>query len=345
MRDYGVLLSVFLAASFMPSFFSRIFAAGASPGLKVIKTETLFEKAPFRQCHASTIAESKEGLVAAWFAGTEERNPDVGIWVSRREKDGWTEPREVANGIQSPEKRFPCWNPVLFQAKSGSLLLFYKVGPSPRSWWGMVMRSEDGGVTWSIPRKLPEGVIGPVKNKPIELGDGGMLCPSSSEDHGWRVHFERSDDGGETWKSTGPLNNGRDIAAIQPSILVHGDHRLQAIGRTEQKKVFSIESLDDGRTWGPMTLLELPNPCSGTDAVTLKDGRHLIVYNHSTRFRSPLNVGMSQDGKTWMPVVTLESSPGEFSYPAVIQGRDGLVHITYTWERKRIKHVVCDPGG
>jgi predicted neuraminidase len=127
--------------------------------------------------------------------------------------------------------------------------------------------------------------------------------------------------------------------------LLHGNGHLQAIGRTRQKKVFSIESLDGGKTWGPMTLLDLPNPCSGTDAVTLRDGRHLIVYNHSPRDRSPLNVALSTDGKGWTPVLTLEDTPGEFSYPAVIQTRDGLVHLTYTWDRKRIKHVAIDPRG
>jgi predicted neuraminidase len=306
--------------------------------------EYVFETAPFPECHASTIGESKGTLIAAWFGGTEEKAPDVGIWISRRENGRWTAPREVANGVQSHEKRYPCWNPVLFQPSKGPLLLFYKVGPNPQAWWGMRMASTDGGRTWSKPERMPGNFVGPIKNKPIELADGGILCPSSTEDHGWRIHFERTDDLGKTWQTTGPLNDGQKIGAIQPSILLHGDHHLQAVGRTEQQKVFSIESHNDGTTWGPMTLLDLPNPCSGTDAVTLKDGRHLIVYNHSTQHRSPLNVAVSKDGKTWTPMLTLEDTPGEFSYPAVIQTKDGRVHITYTWNRKRIKYVALNPA-
>jgi predicted neuraminidase len=324
-----------------------MFAAEPSvrAAVKVLTNEFIFGTAPFQECHASTIAESKGELVAAWFGGTEEKNPDVGIWLSRCENGRWTVPREVANGVVSPAKRYPCWNPVLFQLKDGPLLLFYKVGPNPERWWGLLMTSDDGGRTWTKPRELPQGIVGPIKNKPVQLDNGEILCPSSSEDHGWRVHFERTSDLGRTWQSTGPVNDGKAIAAIQPSVLLHGNGHLQAIGRTRQKKVFSIESLDGGKTWGPMTLLDLPNPCSGTDAVTLRDGRHLIVYNHSPRDRSPLNVALSTDGKGWTPVLTLEDTPGEFSYPAVIQTRDGLVHLTYTWDRKRIKHVAIDPRG
>jgi predicted neuraminidase len=223
-------------------------------------------------------------------------------------------------------------------------MLFYKVGPSPSQWWGMLMTSEDAGQTWSLPRRLPEDILGPVKNKPIQLPNGDILCGSSSEHAGWRVHFERTPDLGRTWELIGPVNDGKELGAIQPSLLVHPNGRLQAVGRTRQGKVFQIWSTDEGRSWGKMTTLELPNPNAGTDALTLKDGRHVLVYNHTERGRTPLNLALSTDGQQWQPVLTLEDSPGEYSYPAVIQTRDGLLHITYTWKRLRIKHVVVDPA-
>ena len=83
---------------------------------------------------------------------------------------------------------------------------------------------------------------------------------------------------------------------------------------------------------------------SWNPAVTLGDGRHLIVYNHATRARSPLNVALSRDGRTWAAAAVVESEPGEYSYPAVIQRANGLIDITYTWRRQRIKHVVIDPA-
>jgi predicted neuraminidase len=333
------------------SLLVALFAAGCGtvnsrPGL--VKSEFIYETAPFPSCHASTIAETKSGLVAAWFGGTAERHPDVCIYLSRYVHGRWTPPAEVANGLGFATNRFPCWNPVLFQPEHGPLLLFYKVGPKPAEWWGMMMTSDDDGKTWSAPRRLPDGILGPIKNKPVQLTNGDLLCPSSTEGAGgWRVHFERTGDLGRTWQSTPPVNDGKEIGAIQPSILFHPDGRLQALGRTRQGKIFEIWSDDGGRTWGKMTLTGLPNPNSGTDAVTLRDGRQLLVYNHNAKpkGRSPLNVAVSRDGENWQAALVLENEPGkQFSYPAVIQTHDGLIHITYTWKRERIKHAVVDPA-
>jgi predicted neuraminidase len=239
---------------------------------------------------------------------------------------------------------------VLFQMPDASLALFYKVGPSPQEWWGMVRSSRDSGRTWGDGTRLPDGVLGPIKNKPVSLSDGVIVASSSTESHErpskWRVHFERSADGGRTWTMASPprSTDGSEIDAIQPSILMHSGGRLEAVGRTRAEHVFETWSTDGGKTWTPIALTALPNPSSGIDAVTLRDGRQLIVYNHTTRGRSPLNVAISNDGRRWDAALVLESEPGEYSYPAVIQGADGLVHITYTWRRRRIKHVVIDPA-
>ena len=314
----------------------------------IVKSEFIFESAPFPSCHASTIVETKSGLVAAWFGGTREGAPDVGIWLSRNLDGKWTPPVEVANGVRSDGQRFACFNPVLFQPPKGPLLLFYKSGGHPNGWAGFVKTSEDDGATWSTATALPEGYVGPVKNKPVLMPDGSLLCGSSIETaekpSKWRVQFERTPDGGKTWTKTGFLNDGLNISAIQPSILFLGGDHLLAIGRTRQSHLFRITSDDGGKTWGEMTLTELPNPNSGTDAVTLRDGRHLLIYNHTTKGRSPLNVAVSTDGQTWQAALVLENDPGEYSYPAVIQTADGLVHVAYTWKRQRIKHVVIDPA-
>lgn len=314
-----------------------------------VQSEFLFESAPFPSCHASTIAETETGLVAAWFGGTREKHPDVGIWVSRHTDNAWSPPVEVANGIQYAKPdgavhRHPSWNPVLFQPREGPLLLFFKVGPNPDKWWGMLTTSADGGKTWEQPRRLPEGIDGPVKNKPVQLPNGDILCGSSTEDAGWRVHFERTSDLGKTWTRTGPVNAAKDFKAIQPSILSLGGEKLLAVGRTGQGKLFRVASDDLGKTWGPMGLLDVPNPNSGTDAVTLADGRHLLVYNPTPLGRTPLAVAVSTDGLAWKQVLTLESDPGEYSYPAVIQTADGTVHAVYTWKRKKIKHAWFKPA-
>ena len=312
-----------------------------APTGNVVRSEFIYETAPFPSCHASTIEETKSGLITAFFGGTDEKDPDVGIWVSRHANGKWTAPTEVANGVQPDGKRNPTWNPVLFQPKSGPLLLFYKVGPSPSRWWGMMMRSTDDGKTWSKPEKLPDGILGPIKNKPVQLADGTILCGSSTEHAGWKIHFERTKDLGKTWTRTEAESDPKQFETIQPTILVHQD-RLQALCRSGQGRVTEVWSTDKGHTWSPMTKTELPNPDAGIDGVTLKDGRHVLVYNPTTRGRTPLSVAISSDGKTWQSIATLETQPGEYSYPAVIQARDGKIHVTYTWKRERIKHAALD---
>ena len=229
-------------------------------------------------------------------------------------------------------------------AKPAPLLLFYKVGPSPDTWWGMLIKSSDNGQTWSKPQRLPDDFAGPIKNKPILLKSGKLLCPSSTEDHGWRIHMEWTSDAGASWTRTGPLCNGTTKQAIQPTVFIHGE-KLQALCRNRDRThLWETWSSDGGATWSDLEPVALPHPGSGVDGVTLTDGRHLLVYNHTSRGRSPLNVALSEDGKTWQAALVLESEPGEYSYPAVIQTADGQVHITYTWKRQKVKHVVVDPA-
>ncbi|WP_063768797.1 exo-alpha-sialidase [Verrucomicrobium sp. BvORR034] len=320
-----------------------------APAAGLTSSEFIYDTAPFPSCHASTIARAADGtLLTSWFGGTAEGKPDVGIWVSRQVGGKWSEPVEVANGVQTDGTRHPCWNPVLFQPKEGPLWLFYKVGPSPQTWWGMLRTSTDGGKTWGEAVRLPDGILGPIKNKPVQLANGDILCPTSTESptkpSKWAVHFERTNDMGKTWTATPALHDGEAIRAIQPSVLLAGGDKLIALGRSTQGKIFEIESNDLGKTWGAIRLGSLPNPNSGTDAVTLKDGRHLLIYNHTPKGRSPLNLAISKDGVTWQAALVLESEKGEYSYPAIIQTPDGKVHVTYTWKREKVKHAVIDPA-
>jgi predicted neuraminidase len=315
-----------------------------------LRYEFIYTAAPIPSAHASTIADTPHGVVAAWFGGSQEGAADVSIWLSRQVDGTWTAPVIVATGEQADGRRFPCWNPVLTPWPDGSLRLFYKVGPSPARWWGMTSVSRDGGVSWSRATRLPDGILGPVKNKPVLLPSGVIVSGSSTESTDsiprWRIHFELTADTGRTWTVVTPMApvSGPEIDAIQPAILVHPGTMLQALGRTRAGFVFETWSPDAGKHWYPLTLTRFPNPNSGIDAVTLKDGRHLLVYNNTRQGRSPLNVAISPDGRAWKELLELETDPGEYSYPAIIQAKDGLVHITYTWNRNRIMHVVLDPA-
>jgi predicted neuraminidase len=336
MREIALLAFVGLVSNATPAF-----AAEESPA--VLVREFIYETAPFPSCHASTIESTPKGLVAAWFGGTDEGNDDVGIWVSRHDGKAWSAPVEVANGVESKTKRYPCWNPVLYQSPGGPLLLFYKVGPNPRAWWGMVIRSTDDGKTWSAPERLPDGILGPIKDKAVLVGKD-LICPSSTEHDGWKVHIERTSDLGKTWSKTDSLVDAKEFGVIQPTLLIHPEGKLQILCRCQQRKIVESWSTDGGKTWSKLAATSLPNNNSGLDAVNLADGWMLLVYNHTTRGRSPLNVSVSKDGKAWQGALALETDPGEFSYPAMIATPDGKVHITYTWNRKKIRHIELDPA-
>lgn len=318
----------------------------------IVKDAFIFERSSFPESHASTIAETPKGLVAAWFGGTKEGYKDVCIWTSHYNNGVWSAPIKIAEGIIDDSTRYPCYNPVLYQVPGGDLLLFYKIGPNVAGWKGYMIRSSDHGTTWSKRESLPDGFLGPIKNKP-ELINNVLICGSSTEKTGWKVHFEYTKDWGKTWTKSEDINDGKIISAIQPSILKYKDGRLQILSRSKNTTLNQSWSSDNGITWSPMTASNLPNNNSGTDAVTLQDGRQLLVYNHAMPNaswvngkgpRTPLNVAISEDGINWNAAVILEDSPvSQYSYPSVIQTKDGLVHIVYTWRRERIKHVILDP--
>src|SRR5215216_786431 len=73
----------------------------------ILDSGLINDNAPYPECHASTIVEISPGkLAVAWFGGTKERNPDVGIWFARHERGRWQNAIEVANGVQPDGKRF-----------------------------------------------------------------------------------------------------------------------------------------------------------------------------------------------------------------------------------------------
>lgn len=182
-----------------------------TPAIQLVKEELIFTNPPFASCHASSIVElGKQHLMATWFGGSAEGKSDVTIWIAEYKNGQWSAPKMMADGIIDATKRHPCWNPVLFKTKEDKLMLFYKVGPNPREWWGMVRTSTNNGKTWSASEKLPDGFLGPIKNKPIQLANGDILYPTSTESVDakiWHVYLEKSDKNGKNWQKT-MIDNG-----------------------------------------------------------------------------------------------------------------------------------------
>ncbi|MEO6982427.1 MAG: sialidase family protein [Edaphobacter sp.] len=320
--------------------------------------------APFASSHASSLVELKDGeLMSAWFGGTAEGKPDVAIWSSRKTSAGWSAPVEL---VREPD--VPCWNPVLFHTQDGRLWLYYKFGPSPSTWVAGRMYSDDEGKSWSAVEHLPAGLLGPIRAKPLVLKDGTVVSGTSVEAyHTWAVWIERSTDNGKTWATIGPImptaaseakqpaevnsqassqlagtsRRGQTNGIIQPSVVSLGGRHLRLYARSTSSiaRVCVADSYDNGVTWTQARALDIPNPNSGIDAVALRDGRVVLIYNNTATGRTPLNLAVSCDGEHFRMFRTLEDQPGEYSYPAIIQTSSGDLEMTYTWNRTSIRHV------
>ena len=263
--------------------------------------------------HASTVLPLKNGhVLVAWFGGSRESSNDVSIWLAERDEKGFSEARCVAGGMEAH------WNPVLYEAGDGRIMLFYKVGYPIADWRTYLIESRDLGRTWSAPRELVEGDRsggrGPVRNKPIRLASGRIVAPASVERGLWRCFMDLSDDDGRTWRrshliearGTGYLDEGLkmwqqkaeeayakglpfDRAQIPPEY-AHGRGVIQptlwedekgvhALLRSGEGSIYRTDSGDGGETWCEAYPTSMPNNNSGIDLVKLESGTLLLVYN------------------------------------------------------------------
>ncbi|MFH1964836.1 MAG: sialidase family protein [Acidobacteriota bacterium] len=179
----------------------------------------------------------------------------------------------------------------------------------------------------------------------IQLPSGRILLPLYSD--GYLVGMMAiSDDKMKSWRAGSPIPG---LGLNQPSVERKKDGTLVAYMRDEgppPKRVLYSESKDDGETWSPALDLDIPNPNSSLEILALKDGRWVMVYNDTERGRHQLAIAMSEDeGTSWKWKRYLEKADdGQFHYPFVFQGRDGLIHVSYTYQpgrraQKSIKHV------
>lgn len=311
----------------------------------------------FQSCHASTVGVLPDGKVlAAWFGGTYEKSKDVAIWMAVRNGEQWSAPFKVAD-----EEDIAHWNPVL-DVGPDVVNLFYKVGHEIVDWHTRIIRSTDGGETWSTPEELVPGDIGgrgPVRNKPIRLEDGTLLAPSSIERRDpanpgkeiWEAFVDISRDGGNTWNLSAavPMEIDTYVGAekwiakglIQPTLWSTGNGRVHMLLRSTEGFIYRSDSSDGGETWALAQPSILPNNNSGIDLVRMNNGLLALVYNpvqgyNTETIRTPLLVSFSRDnGESWGDSIVLEDLPGEYSYPAIVCQDDNL-YIAYTWKRERI---------
>lgn len=319
---------------------------------------------PFAQCHASTLVPLSGGrLLVAWFGGPYEGHRDVAIWASERgpiarapasTRDarqpvptsrpgaGWSEPRRIARAAPLPH-----WNPVLFALSEQDLVLHFKVGRRISSWQTWSQYSHDAGRTWEPAFPLvpgDRGGRGCVKNKPVRLDSGEWLAGASLERWGhWEAFVDRSPDGRTSWEASPPIPLDRSRfpgkGLIQPSLFTSGGESVHALLRSTADRIYRSDSRDAGRTWSAARATDVPHNNSGLDAVRLQSGTLALACNPvagNRAARSPLSILFSMDeGQSWPARIDVETSPGEYSYPALVELEGGLA-LSYTWNRRRI---------
>jgi len=294
--------------------------------------------------HASTIVELANGdLLCAWYAGQQEGARDVAVWYSRKAPGAsrWTAPAILADDPKHPEG-----NPVLFADPGGRVWLFY-VTMYGNDWETCKVKckwSDDRGQTWSATRILRDELGWMPRNKPIVIDNGDWLLPIYDE-RVWTSRVMMSTDGGRSWSDSAEIIAPGRPGNIQPTLAQLSDGSILALMRRGDppERIWQSQSRDRGRTWSEPVTTDLPNPNAAVDMVRLTNGHLVLAFNNTTHDRTPLTLAVSTDeGKTWAVKRDLETGPGEFSYPAIIQARDGTIHVTYTYNRVNIKHAALN---
>ncbi len=175
---------------------------------------------------------------------------------------------------------------------------------------------------------------------PFILSDGTLIVPLSNENFNVAA-MALTHDGGETWTLSNPVP---EAGLTQPTLVEFPDGKLSAFFRNgdSARRIKRSDSLDGGITWSDVTLTTLPHLGSGIEALRLRNGHLVMVYNNKERDpRDRLAVSIStDDGQTWPWTRHLENIPDtRFDYPSVIQAIDGSLHVTYSDNLKTIKHA------
>jgi len=333
---------------------------------KALKSKKRFVYPPESHpcCHAPTICETVSGsLLVAFYAGQREGAPNSVIFGAQlgKGKRIWTSPKiwvHVAGRAVA--------NPRLFVGPDKAIWLLVGVNYGSRWCSGdtylFVKKSWDEGRTWTDLELFYEqkGLLG--KNKPFN--EGQLWIIPVEWEKTWSAAFFRSDDNGSSWELVDDLGRVAHAHIIQPAITKLSNGRIVAYMRSQEGYVYVSLSSDAGKTWSTPIPTTIPNNNSGLDVLRTQSGLLLLACNPvgltdnpqpiedgwpeqlpvgfaRWGLRTPLCLLVSQDdGATWDMEIVLEDGAGEYSYPALLETSDGMIHIVYTYRRRSIGHIM-----
>ena len=325
----------------------------------VINTKLHAELLPLAatSAHAVTLAQLSDGrLMAAWFAGSREGASDVAIFGSVYDHGTWSAPQRIVDRqrVEQDTQRLirKLGNPLLWRNAQNVLHLWF-VSVSYGGWAGSAinhMQSNDNGQHWSAATRI---VTSPfwnlstlVRNPPLALADGGVILPAYHEFLTKRPEWLRFD---SHMRIIDKARITGSAGTLQPAAVALDEHRVLALMRDSGPlhRIQAARSDDAGGHWQPAAATAIPNPNAAIALIRLADGSLLLACNPLESNRNQLVLLRSRnEGRHWSaPAIIEQGSPGdEFSYPALLQDDDGMVHLAYTWKRQAIKHVVLSPA-
>ncbi len=313
------------------------------------------EACPTPSVHGANLIETRNGgLLATWFGGTREGATDAALWGAEFQpaRRSWSAPRRII-GVAEMQAALgrhikTVGNSVLARDEHGELWLYF-VSVSIGGWAGSAlnaMHSVDEGKTWDEPRRLITSPFFNIstlnKSAPLLYDDGTIALPVYHEFIGKFAELLRLDGTGRILDKA-RITHGRH--SIQPLLLPLAPQQVLALMRDvgpAPGQVRASRSEDAGMHWSADEKLALPNPDSAVAGLRRPDGSLLLVFNDVEAGRASLALALSRDeGRSWKTVRHFEQSQSseEFSYPYLIRSHDGTMHLLYTWNRKRIRHV------
>lgn len=342
-----------------PSFHSPLTTTSEGSALPHFQSSLLPTAAP--SAHASSLAQLQDGtLLIAWFAGSREGAKDVAIYLSRREAGGWSPPQVIASRLETARELRrhlrKLGNPVLHVDTQGRLHLFF-VSVSLGGWAGGSINhkfSDDGGQHWSPAKKLITtpflNISTLVRNPPLMLQDGGLGLPAYHEfvtKHGEWLRLDA------TGQLVDKVRMPHRRETLQPTVAALDEQHALALLRDAGPGPGHVQlatSQDAGMSWQMAAPLPIPHSNASMALLRLNDGRLLMAGNPGSG-RASLLLYLSRDqGLNWQALGPVETGPEqdgrepEFSYPSLIQAKNGDIHLSYTWQRQGIRHATFSPS-